>query len=92
MSKKVNLENVKFNIFKNINKKADNQPDWNGSFEVDGEFFKISIWGGKTDKNGNPYLSASLGEDTYRKQQNKKLSTSSNDVEETEEDVFSSSL
>jgi len=92
MSKKVNLENVKFNIFKNINKKADNQPDWNGSFEVDGEFFKISIWGGKTDKNGNPYLSASLGEDTYRKQQNKKSSTSSNDVEETEEDVFSSSL
>lgn len=92
MSKKVNLENVKFNIFKNINKKADNQPDWNGSFEVDGEFFKISIWGGKTDKNGNPYLSASLGEDTYRKQQNKKPSTSSNDVEETEDDVFSSSL
>ena len=92
MSKKVNLENVKFNIFKNINKKADNQPDWNGSFEIDGEFFKISIWGGKTDKNGNPYLSASLGEVTYRKQQNKKPSTSSNDVEETEEDVFSSSL
>ena len=90
MSKKVNLENVKFNIFKNTNKRADNQPDWIGSFEIDGEPFKISLWSGKTDKNGNPYLSASLGEDTWKKQQNQKPNTQTD--AETEDDIFSNSL
>ena len=44
-------------LFKNSNKKEAKHPDYQGTLTMDGIEHKVSGWT-KTDKNGNPFISA----------------------------------
>lgn len=46
-------------------KTKDTQPDFSGSCEIDGEKKDIAIWK-KTDRNGNPFYSFTIG-DPFKK-------------------------
>ena len=44
-------------LFKNANKKEAKHPDYQGTLTMDGIEHRVSGWT-KTDKNGNPFISA----------------------------------
>lgn len=46
-------------LFPNGYKKRDNQPDWTGTFEIDGEEWRLAAWN-KTSRNGKEFLSLAL--------------------------------
>lgn len=61
------LHDGKGQLFRNIRKTADNQPDMTGKGKVGGKEWKIAAWA-KTDRNGNQYFSLSFSDPNERGQ------------------------
>lgn len=47
-------------LFQNNNKKAENSPDWQGTFNIKDILFKVSGWNNKTKRDGTPYISCKI--------------------------------
>jgi uncharacterized protein (DUF736 family) len=49
-------------VFKNKSKDKENQPDYRGSLNVNGQLFDLSLWARKAEKTGEVYLSGQIKE------------------------------
>lgn len=79
------LHDGKGQLFRNIRKTADNQPDMTGKVKVGGKEWKIAAWT-KTDRNGNKYMSLSFSDPNERPQ--RQAPTQSRAPEPQQEDEF----
>lgn len=52
--------NLKGVLFKNTRKNKPNQPDEWGSVEIDGQEYRLAVWGWKKSANGNKYKALRL--------------------------------
>lgn len=57
-------------LFKSKNKKTDKHPDYTGDIYLDGTLYWLSAWV-KNTKNGDKFLSVSVGGEKKPKEENK---------------------
>jgi len=63
-------------LFRNIQKKTDKHPDYQGSVNIEGKEYYLSAWvSDNSDKNGNKWLNLSFG-GVVEKQNEKKIPVS----------------